>query len=165
MKRSTEIKSKIVKFGLDGKNLGEVKLPGIGTARGFSGKRDDKEVYFTFTNYNSPGIIYSLNPKNDQTQVYWKPNINFDPEKYVSKQIFYESKDGTKIPMTITHKKGINYNGKNPTILYAYGGFNISILPSFSISNAIWMELGGIYAVPNLRGGGEYGKYLTMFFL
>ena len=153
-----DVKSKILKFDLDGKNLGEIELPSIGTARGFSGKKDDKEVYFTFTNYNSPSIIYSLNPKNNQTQIYWKPDIIFDPEKYISKQIFYKSKDGTKIPMTITHKKDIEYNGKNPTILYAYGGFNISILPSFSISNAIWMELGGVYAVPNLRGGGEYGK-------
>ena len=143
---------------MDGKNLGEIQLPSVGTARGFSGKKNDKEVYFTFTNYNSPSIIYSLDPKNNNTQIYWKPDINFDPEKYISKQVFYTSKDGTKIPMTITHKKGIEYNGKNPTILYAYGGFNISILPSFSISNAIWMELGGIYAVPNLRGGGEYGK-------
>ena len=153
-----DVKSKIIKFDLNGKNLGEIKLPSIGTARGFSGKKDDKEVFFTFTNYNSPSIIYSLNPKNNNTQIYWKPDINFDPEKYISKQVFYPSKDGTKIPMTITHKKGIEYNGNNPTILYAYGGFNISILPSFSISNAIWMELGGVYAVPNLRGGGEYGK-------
>ena len=153
-----DVKSKILKFDLDGKNLGEIELPSIGTARGFNGKKGDKEVYFTFTNYNSPSIIYSLNPKNNQTEIYWKPDINFYPEKYISKQIFYKSKDGTEIPMTITHKKDIEYNGKNPTILYAYGGFNISILPSFSISNAIWMELGGVYAVPNLRGGGEYGK-------
>ena len=157
-KYTVDVKSKIIKYNLDGKNLGEIQLPSVGTARGFSGKKNDKEVYFTFTNYNSPSIIYSLDPKNNKTQIYWKPNIDFDPEKYISKQVFYTSKDGTKIPMTITHKKGIEYNGKNPTILYAYGGFNISILPSFSISNAIWMELGGIYAVPNLRGGGEYGK-------
>lgn len=157
-KYTVDVKSKIIKYDLDGKNLGEIQLPSVGTARGFSGKKNDKEVYFTFTNYNSPSIIYSLDPKNNNTQIYWKPDINFDPEKYISKQVFYTSKDGTKIPMTITHKKGIEYNGKNPTILYAYGGFNISILPSFSISNAIWMELGGIYAVPNLRGGGEYGK-------
>ena len=92
------------------------------------------------------------------TQLYWKPNIAFDPNNYESKQVFYTSKDGTKIPMMITYKKGIKLNGKNPTLLYGYGGFNISLMPTFSVANAVWMELGGVYAVPNLRGGGEYGK-------
>ena len=135
-----------------------VNLPGIGTARGWNGKKEQEKLYYSFTNYHSPGIIYEFDPKSNTSEKYWSPDIDFDPEKYVSKQVFYTSSDGTKVPMIITHKKGIEYNGKNPTILYGYGGFNISLQPSFSIANAVWMEQGGVYAVPNLRGGGEYGK-------
>ncbi|MEP3210784.1 MAG: prolyl oligopeptidase family serine peptidase [Maribacter sp.] len=150
--------SKILQYDYNGKLIREVKLPGLGSASGFGGKKEDKEFYFYFTNYIIPGSSYKYNVETGEYQSYWKPEIDFNPEEYESNQIFYESKDGTKIPMMITHKKGIELNGKNPTILYAYGGFNISITPSFSIVNSIWMEQGGIYAVPNIRGGGEYGK-------
>jgi prolyl oligopeptidase len=115
-------------------------------------------LYFSFTNYTTPATIYSYNPKEGKATVYKKPVVDFKSENYISTQVFYTSKDGTKIPMIITHKKGLKLEGKNPTILYGYGGFNISLTPSFSIANAVWLEMGGIYAVANLRGGGEYGK-------
>ena len=115
-------------------------------------------MYYRFTNYANPSVVYQYLPKDKKSALYWTPPIDFSPDAYVSSQVFYTSKDGTKIPMIITHKKGLERNGKNPTILYGYGGFNISLTPSFSILNAVWMEQGGIYAVPNLRGGGEYGK-------
>ncbi|MBD0851271.1 prolyl oligopeptidase family serine peptidase [Maribacter arenosus] len=150
--------SKVFQYDYDGKLVREVKLPGVGSASGFGGKKEDKEFYFSFTNYNTPGSSYKYNVETGEYEQYWKPEIDFNPEDYESQQIFYNSKDGTKIPMIITHKKGLEMNGRNPTILYGYGGFNISLTPSFSIANAIWMEQGGIYAVPNLRGGGEYGK-------
>lgn len=150
--------SKVMQYDYDGKLVREVKLPGIGSAGSFGGKLDAKKLYFSFTNYNTPSSIYQLDPKTGEYGSYWKPEIDFDPNTYESKQVFYSSKDGTKVPMIITYKKGLELNGKNPTILYGYGGFNISLTPSFSIVNAIWMEQGGVYAVPNLRGGGEYGK-------
>ena len=150
--------SKVLQYDYDGKLVREVKLPGIGSAGSFGGKLDAKKLYFSFTNYNTPSSIYQLDPKTGEYSSYWKPEIDFDPNTYESKQVFYSSKDGTKVPMIITYKKGLELNGKNPTILYGYGGFNISLTPSFSIVNAIWMEQGGVYAVPNLRGGGEYGK-------
>ncbi|WP_369047935.1 prolyl oligopeptidase family protein [Tenacibaculum sp. UWU-22] len=150
--------SKVLQYNSDGKFIREIKLPGIGTANGFGGKKDAKELYFSFTNYNTPSSSYKLNPKDGTYQEYWKPAISFNSSNYESKQIFYTSKDGTKVPMIITYKKGLQLNGKNPTILYGYGGFNISLTPSFSIGNAVWMEQGGVYAVPNIRGGGEYGR-------
>lgn len=150
--------SQVLQYDYDGKLVREVKLPGVGSASGFGGKKEDTEFYFSFTNYIVPASSYKYNVKTGEYQSYWKPQIDFDPEAYESNQIFYTSKDGTKIPMIITHKKGLERNGKNPTILYGYGGFNISLTPSFSIVNAVWLEQGGIYAVPNLRGGGEYGK-------
>ena len=150
--------SKVLQYDFEGKLIREIKLPGVGSAGGFSGKATSKEIYFSFTNYNTPGSLYKLNPKTGDYTSYWKPKIDFNPENYTSQQVFYTSKDGTKVPMIITHKKGLVLDGKNPTILYGYGGFNISLTPSFSIANAVWMEQGGIYAVPNLRGGGEYGK-------
>jgi prolyl oligopeptidase len=150
--------SKVLQYDYDGKLIREVQLPGVGSAGGFGGKKEAEELYFSFTNYNTPNSSYAFNPKNGTYESYWKPEIAFNSDAYESKQVFYESKDGTKIPMIITHKKGVALNGKNPTILYGYGGFNISLTPSFSIANAVWMEQGGIYAVPNLRGGGEYGK-------
>lgn len=150
--------SKVFQYDYDGKLVREVQLPGLGSASGFGGKKEDKEFYFSFTNYNTPGSSYKYNVETGEYQQYWKPEIDFIPEDYESHQVFYNSKDGTKIPMIITYKKGLELNGKNPTILYGYGGFNISLTPSFSIGNAVWMEQGGIYAVPNLRGGGEYGK-------
>ncbi len=150
--------SKVLQYDYDGKLVREVELPGVGSAGGFSGKKEDKALYFTFTNYNTPASIYKYNVETGAYEVYWKPEIDFNPDNYESHQVFYISKDGTKIPMIITHKKGLEKNGKNPTILYGYGGFNISLTPGFNIANAVWMEQGGIYAVPNLRGGGEYGK-------
>lgn len=150
--------SKVLQYDYNGKLIREVKLPGVGTAGGFGGKKEDKEFYFSFTNYNTPSSFYKYNVESGTYDQYWKPNIDFNPADFESKQVFYTSKDGTKMPMIITYKKGLELNGKNPTILYGYGGFNISLTPSFSITNAIWMEQGGVYAVPNLRGGGEYGK-------
>ena len=150
--------SKVLQYDFDGSLVREVKLPGVGSSVGFGGKSDAKELYFSFTNYNTPNASYKFNPKDGTYVSYWKPTISFRSADYESKQVFYSSKDGTKVPMIITHKKGVVLNGKNPTILYGYGGFNISLTPSFSITNAVWMEQGGVYAVPNLRGGGEYGK-------
>ncbi len=150
--------SKVIQYDFNGKLIREIKLPGVGSAYGFGGKTKAKELYFSFTNYNTPNSSYKFNPKEGTYTSYWKPVIDFNSDNYESKQVFYTSKDGTKVPMIITHKKGIALNGKNPTILYGYGGFNISLTPRFSIANAVWMEQGGIYAVPNLRGGGEYGK-------
>jgi len=145
-------------FDYDGKLIRTIDLPGIGTASGFGGKEKEKDLYFSFTNYITPGTIYKYNADSGKSEVYQKPNVKFNPENYVSEQVFYTSKDGTKIPMMINYKKGTKLDGKNPTILYSYGGFNISLQPAFSVVNAIWMENGGIYAVPNIRGGGEYGK-------
>jgi prolyl oligopeptidase len=150
--------SKVIQYDFDGNLIREIKLPGVGSAGGFSGKKEAAELYFSFTNYNTPNSSYKFNPKEGTYTSYWKPSIDFNADHYESHQVFYTSKDRTKVPMIITHKKGLELNGKNPTILYGYGGFNISLTPSFSIANAVWMEQGGIYAVPNLRGGGEYGK-------
>ena len=150
--------SKVYQYDYDGKLIREIKLPGIGRASGFGGKKDQNDLYFNFSNYYSPGTIYKYNVKSGNYKDYWKPSIDFNSSNYESKQIFYFSKDGTKVPMIITYKKGTELNGKNPTILYAYGGFNISITPGFSVANAVWMEQGGVYAVPNIRGGGEYGR-------
>ncbi len=150
--------SQVKQYNYQGKLLREIELPGMGTASGFSAKKEDELIYFSFSNYVNPGSIYSLEPKTGTIELYRKPAIDFDAENYESKQVFYTSKDGTKIPMLISYKRGTVLDGNNPTILYGYGGFNISLTPSFSISTAIWMEQGGIYAVPNLRGGGEYGK-------
>ena len=150
--------SEVYQFDYNGKLIRKVDLPGIGSSSGFYGEKNQKELYFSFSNYYTPGNIYSYNPVNGKYNLYWKPEIDFTSEEYVSKQIFYESKDGTRVPMTITHKKDLVLNGKNPTILYGYGGFNISRTPGFSVTNAVWMDMGGIYAVPNIRGGGEYGK-------
>ena len=150
--------SKVYQYNNQGKMLREIALPGLGSAGGFGGKKKETELYFSFTNYNNPESIYKLDIKTGDYTLYWKPEIDFKPEDYVSTQVFYPSKDGTKIPMMITHKKGLPLNGQNPTILYGYGGFNISLTPAFSVINAVWMEQGGILAIPNLRGGGEYGK-------
>ncbi|HAT80471.1 MAG TPA: S9 family peptidase [Flavobacterium sp.] len=148
----------IKQFDYSGKLVREIQLPGVGTAAGFGGKKEEKTLYYSFTNYITPSSIFAFEPTSGKSEVYQKPKVDFRGEDYVSTQVFYTSKDGTKIPMIITHKKGVKLNGKNPTILYGYGGFNISLTPSFSIANAIWMENGGVYAVANLRGGGEYGK-------
>jgi len=148
----------VQQYDYSGKLVREIKLPAVGTAGGFGGKKTEKILYYTFTNYTTPGSIYSFEPKSGKSDVYQKPKVDFKSEDYESKQVFYTSKDGTKVPMIITYKKGTKLDGKNPTILYGYGGFNISLTPSFSIANAVWLENGGVYAVANLRGGGEYGK-------
>jgi prolyl oligopeptidase len=150
--------SKVLQYDYSGKLVREVELPGVGSANGFGAKKEEKELYYSFTNYVTPGSIYKYDIDKGNSELYRKPSIDFNPEDYESQQVFYSSNDGTKVPMIITHKKGIKLNGKNPTILYGYGGFNIPLTPSFSIANAVWMEQGGIYAVANLRGGGEYGK-------
>ena len=150
--------SVVQQYDYSGKMVREIKLPAVGTAGGFGGKKTDKILYYSFTNYTTPGTIYALEPKSGKSTIYAKPNVDFNSENFESKQVFYTSKDGTKIPMIITYKKGLKLNGQNPTMLYGYGGFNVSLTPSFSIANAVWMENGGVYAVPNLRGGGEYGK-------
>ena len=150
--------SQVKQYDYEGKLIREVKLPSIGSAGGFYAKKDETHTYFSFTNYAYPTQIYKMDLATGATELYWKPAIAFDATHYESKQVFYTSKDGTKIPMMITYKKGIKLNGKNPTLLYGYGGFNISLMPTFGVANAVWLELGGVYAVPNLRGGGEYGK-------
>lgn len=150
--------SQVKQFDKAGKLEREIELPGIGTASGFGGKKTDKELYYSFTNYVNPGTIYKYDIASGKSEVYKKPAIKFDLANYESKQVFYTSKDGTKVPMIITYKKGIKLDGTNPTMLYAYGGFNISLTPSFSTSTLILLEQGGVYAVANLRGGGEYGE-------
>ena len=150
--------SKVKQYDKKGVLLREIALPGVGTASGFSAKKEDKDVYFSFTNYITPSTIYKLDPETGNSEVYKKPVVAFNGDDYESEQVFYNSKDGTLIPMIITYRKGTLLNGKNPTILYGYGGFNISQTPAFSISNALWLEMGGVYAVANIRGGGEYGE-------
>ena len=150
--------SRVEQYDYQGNFIRNLKLPGIGSVNGFGGKRSDKIDFYSFTNYKTPPSIFSIDVETGVSKLYWQPKIDFNPNDYESKQVFYSSNDGTKIPMTITHKKGLKLNSKNPTILYGYGGFNISLNPSFSIANALWLELGGVYAVANIRGGGEYGK-------
>ena len=145
-------------FNLDGTFVREVALPGIGSAGGFGGKREDTETFYSFTSFTTPTTIYRYNMITGESSLFRQPNVDFDPNDYESQQVFYTSKDGTQVPMFVTYKKGIKLDGNNPTILYGYGGFNISLTPSFSPSNIVWLELGGVYAVPNLRGGGEYGE-------
>ena len=150
--------SLIEQVDLNGKVVRTISLPGKGTASGFSGKWKDPVLYFTFTSYTQPATIYSLDVKTGKSSIYKESKVDFNPADFESKQIFYTSKDGTKVPLIITYKKGLVLNGKNPTLLYGYGGFNISLTPGFSTSNIVWMENGGVYAVANLRGGGEYGE-------
>lgn len=150
--------STVRQYDRNGKLVREIDLPGVGTASGFGAKKEETELYYSFANYITPGSIYKLDLESGESELYYEPEIDFNSNDYESKQIFYTSKDGTKVPMIITHKKGIKLDGTNPTILYGYGGFNISLTPRFSVPNAVWLENGGVYAVPNLRGGGEYGK-------
>ncbi|MDB4357103.1 prolyl oligopeptidase family serine peptidase, partial [Mariniblastus sp.] len=153
-----DAKSLVKLYKLDGKYAREVKLPGIGTASGFGGRRDQKETFYSFSSFNRPPSVYRYDLKTGVSTLIREAKVDFNPNDFVVKQVFYKSKDGTQVPMFIAHKKGLELNGKNPTLLYAYGGFNISLTPSFSISRLQWMEMGGIFAMPNLRGGGEYGK-------
>lgn len=153
-----DAKSLVKLYKLDGKYAREVKLPGIGTASGFGGRRDQKETFYSFSSFNRPPSVYRYDLETGISTLIREANVDFNPDDFVVKQVFYKSKDGTQVPMFIAHKKGLELNGKNPTLLYAYGGFNISLTPSFSISRLQWMEMGGVFAMPNLRGGGEYGK-------
>ena len=153
-----DARTKIEIFNLDGTFARDVELPGIGSAGGFDGKRHDTETFYLFMSFTTPGTIYRYNMVTGESTLYRQPTVDFNPADYETKQVFYKSKDGTQIPMFITHKRGLKLDGNNPTYLYGYGGFNISLTPSFSISNLVWMEMGGVYAMPNLRGGGEYGE-------
>jgi prolyl oligopeptidase len=145
-------------FNLDGSFVRNITLPGLGSAGGFGGKRYDTETFYSFTGFTTPTTIYRYNMVTDESTIFRQPQVDFNPDDYETRQVFYASKDGTQVPMFITHKKGLVLNSQNPTYLYGYGGFNVSLTPSFSPSNLVWMELGGVYAVANLRGGGEYGE-------
>jgi prolyl oligopeptidase len=150
--------SKVRQYDMKGNMVREISLPGIGSASGFSGKKEDKDIYYSFTNYTTPSTIFKMDPVSGNAEVYKKPAVLFNSEDFESKQVFYNSKDSTRIPMIITYKKGIALDGKNPAMLYGYGGFSISETPGFSITTALWLEMGGVFAVPNIRGGGEYGE-------
>ena len=140
---------------LEGKKVRSVELPGVGSVGGFGGEMKDTETFYAFTSFTRPSTIYRYDMVKGESTVFRAPKLKFDAERYVTKQVFYESKDGTRVPMFITHRKDLELNGKNPTLLYGYGGFNISLTPSFSASSMVWLEMGGVYAQPNLRGGGE----------
>jgi prolyl oligopeptidase len=150
--------SRVVIHTLDGKVERELALPGIGSVGGFTGKRKDAQTYFSFTGFATPTESWKLDVATGTTESWRRPKVAFDPADYVTEQVFYDSTDGTSVPMFLSYKKGLVKNGENPTYLFGYGGFNISLTPSFSVANLVWMELGGIYAVPNLRGGGEFGE-------
>jgi prolyl oligopeptidase len=145
-------------FDIEGNQVGNVDLPGIGTASGFAGKYEDVETFFSYESFNSPGTISRLNVVTGEVEVFRKPDVRFDPDDFVVEQVFYHSEDGTRVPMFITHHKDVVPDGARPTMLYGYGGFNISLQPSFAVTRLAWMEMGGVYAVANLRGGGEYGE-------
>jgi len=144
-------------FDLKGKKTGTLALPALGTAGGFGGRREDAETFYTFGSFAYPGTIYRLDLKTGKSTIFRTPKVAFKPADYEVKQVFYPSKDGTKVPMFLVHKKGLKLDGQNPTLLYGYGGFNVSLTPGFSVSRMVWLEMGGVYAMPNLRGGGEYG--------
>ena len=146
------------RFGLKGQALGEIQLPGIGSASGFRGRRSDREAFSSFTSFTAPATVYRFDFNTGKSTQFREQKPKFDPSAFETKQVFYRSKDGTKIPMFVVHRKGLELDGGNPTLLYAYGGFNISILPRYSSSVIAWLEMSGVYAVPNLRGGGEYGE-------
>jgi len=148
----------IVQFDLTGKKIGEVKLPAIGTVGGFGGYKEDKEFFYTFSNFTTPGTIYRYDVDKAESILYKKSALKFNTDDYETKQVFYPSKDGTKVPMFIVHKKGIKLDGNNPVYLYAYGGFQVSLTPGFSLSRMLFLERGGIYVQPSLRGGSEYGE-------
>ena len=144
-------------YDLKGRKTGALALPALGTAGGFGGRREDRETFYTFGSFTYPGTIYRLDLKTGKSTVFRAPKVAFKPADYEVKQVFYPSRDGTKIPMFLVHKKGLKLDGQNPTLLYGYGGFNVSLTPAFSVSRMVWLEMGGVYAMANLRGGGEYG--------
>ncbi len=145
-------------FALDGQPAGEISLPGIGSAGGFGGRRRDTETFYSFTSFTVPGRVYRYDFTTGASTLWREPKVDFHPDDYETRQVFYRSKDGTRVPMFITRRKGLKLDGRNPTLLYGYGGFDISITPSFSVANLAWLERGGVYAVANIRGGGEYGE-------
>jgi prolyl oligopeptidase len=145
-------------FDVSGYAVRDVALPGLGTAYGWGGRRQDTETFYMFTSYTDPGTIYRYDMTTGRSEIFRRPEVDFDPDEYVTRQVFYRSKDGTRVPMFITHKKGIELDGMNATLLYGYGGFNAAMTPFFRVSSLVWMEMGGVYAVANIRGGGEYGK-------
>ncbi|MEM7040073.1 MAG: S9 family peptidase, partial [Bacteroidota bacterium] len=149
--------SMIAIHAVDGKPMGTLELPGIGTVSGISGKKDQKMAFYTFTSFTYPSSTFQLDTETGKSTLFRKSGVDFDPEAFVTKQVFYKSKDGTRVSMFVVHKKGLKLDGNNPCLLYGYGGFNINILPAFSVNNLVLLENGGIYAVANLRGGGEYG--------
>ena len=153
-----DAKSQIIQYDLNGEIVREIDLPGIGSAYGFNAKEDEKDLYYSFSSYTYPSTIFNYDINSGESNLYRQPEIDFEPSDYVTEQVFYKSKDQATIPMFITYKKDVNRNGANPTILYGYGGFNISLTPGFNPTNIAWLENGGIYAVANIRGGGEYGK-------
>ena len=153
-----DAKTQVKMYDREGKFVREVEFPGIGTANGFSGKKEYTETFYTFSSFATPTSTYRYDMKSGESKLIRQAAVKFDPERYTVKQVFYKSKDGTRVPMFIAHKKGIELNGENPTLLYGYGGFNISLTPSFSVARLQWMEMGGVFAMPNLRGGGEYGQ-------
>ena len=150
--------SRLRLYALDGKMLKDIELPTLGAIGSITGERKDDEMFYAFTSFLYPTTIFRYDFRSGATSVFKAPTIDFDPSGYETQQVFYTSKDGTRVPMFITHKKGLTLDGSNPTLLYGYGGFNISLTPSFSVANLVWLEMGGVYAVPNLRGGGEYGE-------
>ncbi|KAF3886630.1 S9 family peptidase [Tolypothrix bouteillei VB521301] len=153
-----DARSQIKIFEMTGSFVREIELPGIGSVGGFGGKRNDTETFYSFTSFTVPGTIYRYDMVSGKSKVFREPKVDFNPNEYETKQVFYNSKDGTRVPMFVTYKKGIKLDGNNPTYLYGYGGFSVSLTPSFSVSSLVWMEMGGVYAIPNLRGGGEYGE-------
>jgi len=153
-----DAKTQVILYDTSGNVIRDVKFPGIGSASGFGGKRTDTETFYSFSSYAVPPSTYRYDILTGESTLIRSAKVDFDPSRYETKQVFYESKDGTRVPMFITHKKGLKLNGNNRTLLYGYGGFNISMTPGFSVSRLAWMEFGGVYAVANLRGGGEYGE-------
>lgn len=153
-----DAKTEVKCFDLSGKWIRDIALPGIGSAGGFGGHRTDKSTFYSFTSFTEAGAIYRMNLQTGESQLWRKSEVKFDGSAFETEQVFFSSKDGTKVPMFIVHKKGLKLNGSNPTLLYGYGGFNISLTPGFSVSRAVWLEMGGVFAMPNLRGGGEYGR-------
>jgi prolyl oligopeptidase len=153
-----DARSVVKVFTLDGRLERDVDLPGIGTASGFGGKRADRETFYSFTGFTTPGAIYRFDIASGKSSLWREPKVDFDSQAYETRQVFFTSKDGTRVPMFVTHRKGLKLDGSHPTYLYGYGGFNISLTPSFSVPIAAWLEMGGVYALPNLRGGGEYGE-------
>ncbi len=154
----TDAHSRIRMFDLKGEALGDVELPELGTATGFAGRREDRETFYAFTSFTAPTTIYRFDFDAGRSTIFRQPKVDFDPSRYETKQVFYTSNDGTRVPMFITARKDLKLDGRNPTYLYGYGGFEISMTPAFSVGRVVWLEMGGVYAMPNLRGGGEYGR-------